>query len=95
MTAVAETAVLDWERVARAAMHPTALAILEAIRDAQTDADASCSPSYLAEAVGVSLGTGSYHTRMLVGRGLIVLDHTEPVRGALQHFYRLAPGVVA
>jgi hypothetical protein len=30
---------------------------------------------------------------MLARARLIVLDHTEPRRGALQHFYRLADGV--
>ena len=47
------------------------------------------SPSMLFEELGgdVSLGTISYHVRMLRDYGLVDLIRTEPKRGALEHFY--------
>jgi hypothetical protein len=33
------------------------------------------------------LSNVSYHVRVLAGCGAITLDHTEQVRGSLQHFY--------
>ena len=38
--------------------------------------------------LGVPLGVASYHIRMLRQYECVELVRTEPVRGALQHFYR-------
>lgn len=80
---------VNWERIARASAHDTQIALLEQL----VIADKALSPSDLAAAVGVTLGVASYHMRMLRDRGLVELARTEPRRGALQHFYRLMPGV--
>jgi predicted transcriptional regulator len=53
--------------------------------------DRPATPGELAEAVGKGLGVVAYHVRMLRDYGLVSLDHVEPRRGALQHFYVLAP----
>ena len=39
----------------------------------------------------LALGSIAHHTRELRTLGLITPAGTEPVRGALQHFYRLSP----
>lgn len=44
-------------------------------------------PTELAEQIGCPLGVGSYHVRMLQKYALVDLDHVEPRRGALAHFY--------
>jgi DNA-binding transcriptional ArsR family regulator len=62
--------------------HPIRLHVLERI------AQAPIAPKQLADALdGPSLGVVSYHVRELVKGGLIEEHHTEPVRGALQHYY--------
>ncbi len=38
-----------------------------------------------------ALGTVSYHVRELVKLGVIQLNRMEPRRGAMEHFYKLAP----
>jgi len=44
----------------------------------------------IAEELGESLGTVSYHVNVLLKCGLIELDHTVPLRGAVEHFYKAA-----
>lgn len=91
MTAVAlPTVELDWRAIATAGMHRISLDILEMLALAAGDDDPVRSPKDLAEALDVPLGVASYHVRMLRDRGLIDEARTEPRRGALQHFYRLA-----
>lgn len=80
---------VNWEMIARASAHATQIALLEPL----AVADDALSPTELAEQVDVPLGVASYHMRMLRDRGLVELARTEPRRGALQHFYRLMPGV--
>src|SRR6266567_332970 len=46
------------------------------------------SPGDLAVELGAPLGVVSYHVRMLRDYDCVELVRTEPVRGALQHFYR-------
>jgi DNA-binding transcriptional ArsR family regulator len=46
------------------------------------------SPNQIAQEIGESLGTVSYHVKTLVDLGAIELVRTKPVRGALEHFYR-------
>jgi DNA-binding transcriptional ArsR family regulator len=68
--------------------HPTRLQILEALRHSDV-----LSPKQLVELVepSITLGTMSHHTRELRSVGLLAGAGTRPVRGALQHFYRLSP----
>lgn len=82
MTVTAPPA-LDWERLARASMHPTQLAILETL----VDVDTPMSPSGLSTGLEEPLGNVSYHMRFLADRGLVRLVRTEPRRGAVEHFY--------
>lgn len=91
---------INYDLIGRALLHPTAAAILEFLRGTPVAA-----PSDIAAAIDQPLGNVSYHVKMLVGEAtkgsepktspfaetpLIVLDHTEPRRGALKHFYRLS-----
>lgn len=46
------------------------------------------SPTQIATATGEPLGNVSYHVRILAAADLLVLDRTEPRRGAVEHFYR-------
>jgi hypothetical protein len=48
------------------------------------------SPKDLAQALELPLGVASYHVRFAVERDILTLHHTEPKRGALQHFYVLS-----
>jgi DNA-binding transcriptional ArsR family regulator len=45
------------------------------------------SPNQIAQEIHESLGTVSYHVKTLVDLGAIELVRTQPVRGALEHFY--------
>jgi DNA-binding transcriptional ArsR family regulator len=91
MSAPAVPAALSWEKIARASAHELQIALLERLAGSAEP----MSPSELAELVDAPLGVVSYHVRMLRDRGLVELARTEPRRGALQHFYRLAPGVAS
>lgn len=85
-----DVAELDWRAIAAAGMHKISLDILELLALDAGDDDPARSPSYFAEKLGVPLGVASYHVRMLRDRELIEHVRSEPRRGALQHFYRLA-----
>ena len=79
------------ERIAssfRGLAHPTRLQILRELRS-----DGALSPAQLVNRVQprIALGSIAHHTRELRSLGLITPAGTEPVRGALQHFYRLSP----
>jgi len=63
------------------------------------------SPKTMVEALGMNPFGGnvdfdravslvSYHVKVLLGYEAISLSHQEPVRGAVQNFYILKPGVV-
>jgi DNA-binding transcriptional ArsR family regulator len=72
------------QRMARAYGHPVrarALVIL---------ASRVASPRQIAEEIGESLGTVSYHVRELRDAGLIELVETDGSSGGVQHFYRAA-----
>lgn len=77
-----------WERLARAEAHALRIRILE---KAQTGAIVS--PAELSVEWDEPLGNVSYHVKALAKSGMLTLDHTEPKRGALQHFYRLGDAV--
>ena len=73
----------------RGLAHPTRLRIIEALRGG-----VSLSPAQLYQCLGepkVGLGNIAHHTRELRDIGLIAPAGTRPVRGALEHFYRLSP----
>jgi hypothetical protein len=54
--------------------------------------EAEHSPSELADLLaGPTLGTVSYHVRMLRTYGLVFEVRTEPRRGALEHYYVRTP----
>jgi DNA-binding transcriptional ArsR family regulator len=69
-------------RIAKALAHPLRARILERL------GERVASPADLAAEVGAPLGVVSYHVRMLRDYDCVELVRTEPVRGALQHFYR-------
>jgi DNA-binding transcriptional ArsR family regulator len=49
------------------------------------------SPTRLAKVTGSTLGSIAYHVRTLVAAGVVVLAEEGRVRGAVEHFYALAP----
>lgn len=51
-------------------------------------AERMASPSEISAETGEDIATVSYHVKVLCDHGLVVLDHTEPRRGAVEHFYR-------
>ncbi len=69
-------------RIAKALTHPLRARILTRL------GERVASPGDLATELGEPLGVVSYHVRMLRDYECIELVRTEPVRGALQHFYR-------
>lgn len=52
------------------------------------------SPARASETLDEALSNVSYHTKCLADAGLLTLAYTKPVRGALEHFYRLDPSAV-
>lgn len=81
---------VDWERVARARLHPLQAQIITTLEGLGSEA----SPSDLAEYLECGLSNASYHVRQLAGLGILEQVRTAPVRGALEHFYALAEAVV-
>lgn len=79
------------EHVARASVHPLRIAVLECLAAEQQP----LSPRELAARVTHPLANVAYHVRQLENPGLIELAHTAPRRGAIEHFYRLAPARTA
>jgi DNA-binding transcriptional ArsR family regulator len=69
-------------RIAKALAHPLRARILQRL------GERVASPGDLALELGAPLGVVSYHVRMLRDYDCVELVRTEPVRGALQHFYR-------
>src|SRR3954469_14007716 len=69
-------------RIAKALAHPLRARILQRL------GERVASPGDLALELGAPLGVVSYHVRMLRDYDCVELVHTEPVRGALQHFYK-------
>jgi DNA-binding transcriptional ArsR family regulator len=81
----------ELDRVAsafRGLTHPTRLQILDALRH-----EAVLSPRQLLGRVSPPTGLANvaYHTRELASLGLLSRAGERPVRGALEHFYRLSP----
>jgi DNA-binding transcriptional ArsR family regulator len=69
-------------RIAKALAHPLRARILQRL------GERVASPGDLALELNAPLGVVSYHVRMLRDYECVELVRTEPVRGALQHFYR-------
>lgn len=72
-------------RIARALSHPLRRSVLGLLMERS-----EASPNELANQLGASLGTVSYHVHILRELGCIELVRTEPRRGAIEHFYRAA-----
>lgn len=75
---------IDQELV-KALSHPIRVEILEALQGRVA------SPTELSQEMNESLGVISYHAKTLVKCGCLELVHTEPRRGAVEHFFGLAP----
>jgi hypothetical protein len=65
--------------------HGDRLRIIKLMRDGKAR-----SPKAMAAALELPLGVTSYHVRFMAERDLLTLDHAEPRRGALEHFYVLS-----
>jgi DNA-binding transcriptional ArsR family regulator len=76
---------LDDPRLVRALSHPLRVRML-AILDERT-----ASAVEVARILGAELGVAAYHMRKLHELGLTTLEREQPVRGALQRFYRARP----
>lgn len=77
---------VDWERLARATVHPMRISILEVLG---IDGGRTLSPIDLSRELQVPLSNTNYHVTELAKAGLIKLVARRPVRGATEHFYRL------
>ena len=78
---------INWEKVARARVHPTQVAVLELL---EMDRGRALSPNEIAFELREPLGNVSYHVTQLAEAGLLELVSAEPRRGALEHYYALA-----
>ena len=77
--------------LAKACSHPTRIKILALLSNVPPElaqeVSAGLSPTALATAIGLPLGQMSYHVRGLDSKGMVELLHTEPRRGAIEHYY--------
>lgn len=67
-------------------MHPAKVLILERLLEG-----VMYSPKQLEPLLDMKLGDVAYHMRWLQREGFVVLVDTQPRRGAVEHFYQLAP----
>ncbi len=86
---------MNHRQLAKMALHPVQFAILEALDERGEASPASLTRLLSADGALLygyadGLGTVSYHAKVLAGRGYIIETRTRPVRGAVEHFYRLA-----
>jgi len=72
------------ERVVKALGHPLRQRILHVLNEGVA------SPNEIAKRLDEPLGNVSYHVKILRDNDLIELVETQPVRGAIAHFYRAA-----
>lgn len=70
------------ERVVKALGHPLRQRILHVL------VDGVASPNQIAQQLDEPLGNVSYHVKILLENDFIELVETQPVRGAIAHFYR-------
>jgi helix-turn-helix protein len=78
---------VDWQRLARANTHPLRVSIVEVL---SIDGGRVLSPSDLSYELGAPLSKVNYHVTELANSDIIDLVGERPVRGATEHFYRLA-----
>jgi DNA-binding transcriptional ArsR family regulator len=55
---------------------------------------ASASPVEISEALDRPLSNVSYHVRVLIEKGAVILTSTRPVRGSVEHFYRPSETII-
>lgn len=77
---------LNWEGIARSSVHPTQVMILEVMSKEGED----LSPVEIARAKKQGVGHVGYHMRALGKSGFVSMTRTRQVRGAEEHFYKLA-----
>jgi hypothetical protein len=78
----------DWDRLFEVSVHPTQVEILSAMEWVAVP----ISPVVMTVVLGKgrqAVGHVGYHMRKLSEHGLLELDSTRPVRGAVEHFYLL------
>jgi predicted ArsR family transcriptional regulator len=78
---------VDWEHLARATAHPLRISIMEILG---MDGGRTLSPSELSQELQIPLSNTNYHVTELAKAGLIDLASQNQVRGATEHFYRVA-----
>lgn len=81
---------LDWEKIARRYTHTTKIEILEWLMGVDDG-----SPAEFARERGLAVSVAGYSMRALARDGYVEATRERPVRGSIEHFYRLAPKVVA
>jgi DNA-binding transcriptional ArsR family regulator len=72
-------------RIAKALAHPLRVRVLEILDEGEA------SPKEIAQRLGESLNTVSYHVNVLGDLGMIRLVRKTPRRGAIEHHYRAEP----
>jgi predicted ArsR family transcriptional regulator len=78
---------VDWEHLARATAHHLRISIMEILG---MDGGRTLSPSELSQELQIPLSNTNYHVTELAKAGLIELARQHQVRGATEHFYRVA-----
>jgi DNA-binding transcriptional ArsR family regulator len=78
---------VNWERLARANTHPLRVSILEVLG---IDGGRVLSPKDLSLELRAALSTVNYHVTELRNSGLVEVVDERQVRGAIEHFYRVA-----
>jgi DNA-binding transcriptional ArsR family regulator len=69
----------------KALSHPVRVEILELLNEREA------SPIEMKRQLGGTLNLVNYHLKVLVDCGCVEVARTEPVRGAVKHFYRAVP----
>src|SRR3954464_3481493 len=78
---------MDWQRLARANTHPLRISVLEVLA---MDGGRTLPPRAPRYELPRPLSNATYHVTELVKSPLIELASQRQVRGATEHFYRLA-----
>ena len=77
-----ESGRLSESELLRALSHPTRIKILAVV------SERVASPVEMCSEIGETIGNTGYHARVLRDYGLIEVVDEQPVRGAVEHFYR-------
>ena len=78
---------MNWELLARANTHPLRVSILEVL---SLDRGRTLSPKDLSLELQAPLSTVNYHVTELRNSALVEIVDERQVRGAIEHFYRVA-----